>query len=300
MLKKKLTFLLIPDSDGVSRQVSVRVALVAAIVVVVLSMTTATFFFSAKYFSDRVSQQELTRLEAENKALAEKYELLRWNVAELEDRYRIMTEKEATIRMAFDLPEISSEERQLGIGGPIPEAVSDLSAVERIAYESESEVDRLLKTSQFELEKYSEVENQLNNIKDRLDHTPSIWPTRGWKASAYGMREDPFTGYRTMHRGIDIANHNGTPIVAPANGRVKSVSNNGNMGKVLVIDHGYGFQTRYGHLAEIKVKRGQRVTRGDVVALMGASGRTTGPHLHYEVIRNGKFYNPMKYILNEM
>jgi len=103
-----------------------------------------------------------------------------------------------------------------------------------------------------------------------------------------------------MHRGIDVANHKGTPIIAPADGRVRKYSNEGNMGLMLVIDHGYGFVTRYGHLAEVKVTRGQKVKRGDIIATIGNSGRTTGPHLHYEVWRNSKVLNPTKYILNKM
>jgi murein DD-endopeptidase MepM/ murein hydrolase activator NlpD len=114
------------------------------------------------------------------------------------------------------------------------------------------------------------------------------------------MRLDPFTGYKEMHRGIDIANHRGTPIIATADGRVASIGKNSGLGKTVVLNHGYGFRTRYAHLHEIKVKRGQTVKRGDVIALMGSTGWATGPHLHYEVIRNGKTLNPIKYILNDM
>ena len=113
------------------------------------------------------------------------------------------------------------------------------------------------------------------------------------------MKNDPFTGYRQMHHGLDIANHRGTPIIATADGRVSSVGRNSGLGKIVAIDHGYGFRTRYAHLSEIKVKRGQRVKRGDVIGLMGSTGYSTGPHLHYEVIRNGKTVNPIKYILNQ-
>ena len=113
------------------------------------------------------------------------------------------------------------------------------------------------------------------------------------------MKYDPFTGYKQMHRGIDIANHTGTPIIATADGVVKATQSSAGMGKFVVINHGYGFQTRYGHLSQIKVKAGQHVKRGDVIALMGSTGYSTGPHLHYEVIRNGNFLNPAKYILNE-
>jgi murein DD-endopeptidase MepM/ murein hydrolase activator NlpD len=114
------------------------------------------------------------------------------------------------------------------------------------------------------------------------------------------MKHDPFTGYKQMHRGIDIANHSGTPIIATADGVVRDTSRVAGMGRLITIDHGFGFKTRYGHLSEITVKNGQRVKRGDVVGLMGSTGYSTGPHLHYEVLRNGQFINPTKYILNDI
>ncbi|MEW5995785.1 MAG: M23 family metallopeptidase, partial [Candidatus Zixiibacteriota bacterium] len=204
------------------------------------------------------------------------------------------------LRSLFELPEIEDAQRRLGVGGPVPDALATSSETEQVAVVTEAEVDRLLKLSEFELEKFAEVEELLLEVKERLAHTPSIWPTRGWLSRGYGNKYDPFTGMKQMHHGIDIANHRGTPVVATSDGRVKSVGRNGGLGKMIVIDHGYGFKTRYGHLSEIRVKRGQRVKRGEVIGLMGSTGYSTGPHLHYEVLRNGRPLNPMKYILNEM
>ncbi len=300
MWKNKLTLMLIPDSKGISKQFSIRVSLIYAASALVLVLLLADFFLSAEFFADRVNKKELEKLRTENRELMERYEQLRWNIAEIESRYQDLVDKEVTIRTAFDLPEINTEERQLGVGGPIPPAVATMSPSQRQAYITEVQVDRLLRLSEYELDKYTEVEQSLQGIQDRLDHTPSIWPTKGWKSSGYGMRYDPFTGYKQMHRGIDIANRQGTPIVATASGRVTLISKNGQLGRIVVIDHGYGFKTRYAHLAEAKVKRGQTVKRGDVIALMGATGYATGPHLHYEVIRNGKWLNPGNFILNEM
>ena len=112
------------------------------------------------------------------------------------------------------------------------------------------------------------------------------------------MKHDPFTGYKRLHRGLDISNNTGTPIIATADGVINKTATDNGLGKFIVIDHGYGFKTRYGHLSKISVKRGQKVKRGDVIGLMGSTGYSTGPHLHYEVIRNGKFLNPRKFILS--
>jgi len=292
--------MLIPNSMGMLKQLRVPLAIIYLSVAAVTLLLFLSFFFSAEFFSDKVDQKELARLRAENNQLTDKYERLRWSMAEVESRYDELVDKEVHLRSLFDLPAIEPQQRQLGIGGPVPPALGSMSEVETVAYVTEEEVNRLLKLSEFELQKYAEVENSLFELKDRLDHTPSIWPTTGWISRGFGMKYDPFTGYKQMHRGLDIANHRGTPIVTTADGRVVSIRRNSDMGKTIILDHGYGFQTRYAHLSKIEVKRGQTVKRGDVIGLMGSTGYSTGPHLHYEVIRNGQCLNPMKYILNEM
>lgn len=292
--------MLIPGATGILKQLRIPVAAIYLGIGVVISLIFSSFFFSAQFFTDKVADKELQQLRAENLQLKDRYEQMRWYLAEVEDRYSQLVKKEIHLRSIFDLPEIEPQQRQLGIGGPVPPTVASMSEMEVMAVATEVEVDRLLKLSEFELEKYAEVEASLIDLKDRLNHTPSIWPTKGWLSSGYGMRLDPFTGYKEMHRGIDIANHRGTPIIATADGRVASIGKNSGLGKTIVLNHGYGFRTRYGHLHEVKVKRGQTVKRGDVIALMGSTGWATGPHLHYEVIRNGKTLNPIKYILNDM
>lgn len=279
---------------------SLRLLSVYTLIGLVVCIMVGGFFFAGQFITDRVDQEELTRLQAENDELAQKYEQMRWNLAEVDSRYNELVQKEIALRTMFALPEINPQERQLGIGGPGHKSLASMSQTERIAFLTETEVDRLLRLSEFEIEKYTEVEGDLNNLQDRLRHTPSIWPTKGWQSRGFGMKYDPFTGYKQMHRGIDIANHHGTPVIATADGRVKSAGRAGALGKMLVIDHGYGFVTRYGHLSQIEVKRGQTVKRGDVIALMGNTGYSTGPHLHYEVWRNGKALNPMNYVLNDM
>jgi murein DD-endopeptidase MepM/ murein hydrolase activator NlpD len=135
--------------------------------------------------------------------------------------------------------------------------------------------------------------------KSLLASVPSIWPTRGWVTSDFGSRLDPYTSERVMHAGLDIAGPHGKEIVAPADGTVVFAGLEGGYGNVLVVDHGYGIKTRYGHLAAIKVKAGEKLKRGDTIAAMGNTGRSTGPHLHYEVRVNGIAQNPRKFILDE-
>jgi murein DD-endopeptidase MepM/ murein hydrolase activator NlpD len=133
----------------------------------------------------------------------------------------------------------------------------------------------------------------------RLSNTPSVAPTKGWITSGFGYRTSPFTGLRELHRGLDIAGRMKTPILAPADGQVVTVADRGNIGITITIRHGYGIETIYGHLSEALVQLGQDVSRGDRIGLMGNTGRSTGPHLHYQVQVNGRPVDPQNYILDE-
>ena len=145
------------------------------------------------------------------------------------------------------------------------------------------------------------LEGHLNivrrNVEKReslMNATPSIWPVHGWLSAGYGMRSDPFTGERDFHPGLDISADRGTPIYATAAGRVEVAAPSGDYGNLVVIDHGFGLVTRYGHLSKFGVWHGREVNRGDIVGYVGATGRATGPHLHYEVLANGKLINPLQ------
>ncbi|MDR4481140.1 MAG: M23 family metallopeptidase [Nitrospira sp.] len=128
--------------------------------------------------------------------------------------------------------------------------------------------------------------------------TPSIWPVRGWVTSTFGPRVSPFTEKPAWHDGLDIGAQANSPVQAPALGRVVTVAFDSKMGNMVKLDHGYGIETVYGHLAKPLVKEGQRVKRGDVVALVGSTGLSTGPHLHYMVKKNGQALDPTKFILD--
>ena len=122
---------------------------------------------------------------------------------------------------------------------------------------------------------------------------PSIWPTYGWLSGYFGGRPDPFTGERAFHQGLDISTSKGQPVYATANGTVESAAYTGEYGNLIVLRHDFGLSTRYGHLSKFSVKPGQSVKRGDVIGLVGSTGRSTGAHLHYEVLANGKLINPL-------
>ena len=149
------------------------------------------------------------------------------------------------------------------------------------------------------------LESRLQTVRSNVDKrnslaaaTPSIWPTHGWLSSSMGNRADPLTGEKDFHPGLDISAGTGDPVYATADGKITTAAMAGNYGNLVVIDHGYGIETRYGHLSAFKVREGQPVKRGDLLGLVGATGRTTGSHLHYEVRANGRILNPLQLLLN--
>ena len=145
------------------------------------------------------------------------------------------------------------------------------------------------------------LEELIEAAKDksaRWAATPSIWPVRGWVTSGFGARISPFTNQLAMHDGLDIGAPPNTPIRCPANGHVVSAGFDAKMGNVILVDHGYGIETEYGHLSKLLVRQGQKVRRGDVIALVGSTGLSTGPHLHYMVKLKGQTVNPHNYILD--
>jgi murein DD-endopeptidase MepM/ murein hydrolase activator NlpD len=124
--------------------------------------------------------------------------------------------------------------------------------------------------------------------------TPSIWPAQGWLSDRFGVRSDPFTGEHGYHQGLDISADKGQPVFATADGVVESASYNGDYGNMVVLKHGFDLVTRYGHMSGFAVKAGQKVKRGTVIGFVGATGRATGAHVHYEVLANGKLIDPLQ------
>jgi len=145
------------------------------------------------------------------------------------------------------------------------------------------------------------LESRLHVVRRVVDRrnalaaaTPSIWPAQGWLSSTMGHRVNPINGGDDFHAGLDIAADRGQPVYATAAGTVKQIGYQGGYGNLIVLDHGFGLETRYGHLLNYAVKTGAKVKRGDVIGHVGSTGRSTGYHLHYEVLANGKLLNPLK------
>jgi murein DD-endopeptidase MepM/ murein hydrolase activator NlpD len=205
-----------------------------------------------------------------------------------------------TINPVDKAPNAQSELQSHATAGPNEAAASGDSQVvqqELVAAVKEGIV-WLAKEADVQEQSLQELSIAAEQKSSRWAATPSIWPVKGWVTSGFGPRVSPFTEKPAWHDGLDIGAAANAPVQAPAQGRVTSVGFDSKLGNVVKLDHGFGIETLYGHLAKALVKEGQRVKRGDVVGLVGSSGLATGPHLHYMVKVNGQTFDPTKYILD--
>lgn len=223
-------------------------------------------------------------------------------INELKDRILKLNDFENQIRVIANIDHSEEQEGLFGIGGSTPDDLNpDVELTQshtRLIKEMHKQIRALEHASTKKNDTISNLLGTMEEQKNMLAHTPAIRPAQGWISSQFGYRKSPFTDKREFHKGIDIANRKGTPIVAAADGVISHIGKKGSLGNIVVIDHGYGLVTRYAHIDKSSKKVGDVVKRGETIALMGNSGRSTGPHLHYEVRLNGVPVNPFKYILN--
>jgi murein DD-endopeptidase MepM/ murein hydrolase activator NlpD len=262
----------------------------------------STTFFFGDYIHLRKKAFELSRLRQETETQKSQIQFFSARIEDLEKQLSKLKDFDKKIRIIANLEKGQETTSLVGVGGPSPsdirEKLKSGKDEKGLIEQMRTDVERLQSEAMSREGSLSELEKLLQNKKEMLAHTPSIWPTRGWVTSGFGFRTNPFTGLTQMHEGVDISNRVGTPVVASADGIISDTGNDLVHGKLLVISHGFGMISRYAHLNKILVKVGQKVKRGDKVAEIGMSGRTTGPHLHYEVKLNGIPVNPMRYVLN--
>jgi murein DD-endopeptidase MepM/ murein hydrolase activator NlpD len=189
----------------------------------------------------------------------------------------------------------------LGVGGSfardIAMSMDDPAAFNQWIKDIDAEMNQLDYSAVDQVDEYQGLLETVKEIKRIQDATPSICPVEGGRISSnFGYRQSPFNKRREFHCGLDISSPRGTPVKASADGVVTYCGYKGDLGKTVVIDHGFGIVTHYGHLSEIKTKAGQQVKRGEFIGKVGNTGRSTGPHLHYEVRLNSNPINPQKYI----
>jgi len=236
---------------------------------------------------------ELRRLRAENQVLTQKTREYEQNAGKLQAKVEQLHSIVSKLGIMAGLDHALPDTHIGGEGG-----VASFETVPPGAAGPHSLLEMDLSVSAL-TDKSTRLEAFYRDQKLLLSSTPSIWPVRGYLSATFGKRLDPFTGRPDFHPGIDISTPIGTRVVAPADGIVLSTALSGGYGNAIIIDHGYGVVSRYGHLDSYNVRPGQKVHRGDVIGFVGTTGRSTGPHLHYEVWVREQAQNPIHFILDE-
>ena len=261
-----------------------------------------TIFFFCDYIQVRKKSFELAQLRYETEEQRTKIHFFSSKIEDLEKQLARLKDFDKKIRIIANLEKGQETTSFVGMGGPSPSDVREKLRAERdeagLVQQMRTDVERLKSEAMSREESLSELEKLLQSKREMLTHTPSIWPVHGWVTSGFGFRTDPFTGLAQMHEGLDISNREGTPVIASADGIVSATGKDFTYGNVVVISHGFGIISRYNHLSKILVGAGRKVKRGDIIAEVGTTGRSTGPHLHYEIRVNGIPINPRRYIFD--
>ncbi len=304
MKKKHYTLMIIPSAHSRVRKFVVREKVLNVVVSLTGLFLVALSLFLVDYTKSQGKLRELKQLRAEVKTQRVQVVTLAQNMVDLENGMSRLRKFEAKLRTAFDLDhDYYSQASLLGVGGgeaTLADMVNSLDSRQKeLISKIEQDLERLKGDIDLQERGFSELTEFLEDQKSMLVATPSIMPVKGWVTSGFKRRKDPFTQRLVWHRGMDISTNTGTPVIAPADGLVTYSGRKVDFGNIVTIDHGYGYITRYGHNSKNLVRAGQRVKRGQVIAFVGNTGRSTGPHLHYEVIRTGIPANPMNYILNK-
>jgi murein DD-endopeptidase MepM/ murein hydrolase activator NlpD len=297
MRARRYTFVIADQTTGIVRRFSISLRPTLATVFVVLAIPLLMGIGSS-----RKARMEIDQLRANNGTLEVENGSYRAATAELTTQIQMLegvindlgARAQLDPTQARAMQKLPAVVKARATGGT---SVSNLaiSQLAKTPLSSPEDIFGLLR------EVLQGLENRLRYVRTDVERrealaasTPSIWPAHGWLTGTFGGRSDPFTGERGFHQGLDISTEKGQPVFATADGRVDSAGYSGDYGNLIVLRHNFGLTTRYGHLSAFKVKVGQTVKRGDVIGYVGSTGRSTGTHVHYEILANGQLINPLQ------
>lgn len=299
MAKRFYTVLVLPDATSTPRKFHISKSILTTVSALAAVAIVAFAFFLYQYVNVNVRLLELKqlRLEAGDRSfLAER-------VGQLEGELTRLRDLDRRLRAAVGLGTTEVEPAPAAQGGA--ETVSRTALLDALKQRTGRLVDWVNRDLSTLGQEINSRERSLRELKAFVEEkasvlaaTPTILPVKGLITAGYGYRKSPFTGQRELHEGLDIAAPYGTPIMAAADGIVTFAGPLAGYGNTVFVDHGHGFATFYGHCSSYRVREAQRVRRGEVIAFVGTTGRTTGPHVHYEVHVNGIISNPMKYAVD--
>jgi len=312
-MRKKISFVVLSNSGAPAKQIcasktTIRLASFFLVACLIFTGYIIYDYFQLKKTTLHLKNREmhLTGELAEIQNQRRQIQEFASEINSLKGKLVALNNFETKIRIIANIEKTDDSNNIFGVGGSIPEDLdAGLPLMEKhnsLMRDMHEQIDVLNRAS---IHQQNEFESLLRSLEDQqnlLASTPAIRPiSRGeksWVTSSFGFRQSPFTGQREFHQGYDISAREGTPVLATADGVVIFAGRKGLLGSTLIIDHGHGMVTRYGHCQKFLKKRGEKVKRWEPIALVGNTGRSTGPHVHYEVRLNGIPVNPTKYILN--
>ena len=299
MAKRRWTLVLVPHGSEPSRIVEVSYSVLRAAASAAAGLLVLVLIAGYATLSHTTDLSRSARLQQENETLARELGELNGRLATLADTLSRISQRDARIRVLANLDPIDPQVQAAGIGGPASDlGLMGVTGMARRTAEIRIDVGALIRRANLLASSFREAADSLAYHSARLAATPSIMPTQGWLSSAFSsMRAHPILHTARPHEGIDVSAPMGSPIEAPAAGVVTDARWEAGYGNKIVIDHGFGIVTKFAHASKLLVHAGQRVSRGQRIALVGNSGLATGPHLHYEVIVKGRPVNPLKYVL---
>lgn len=307
MAKKYTVMIFDPEKFGKNKTIRISMKpfwILGALFVFLIATTGISSFLAYSFYQKNKSDNIAINDSEDSIAFKAQFANYIKQLDEINTKISTIDELEFKVRNLVSYHDGSRVTKQVAIGGKEVDVLRDYFAFsdrrEQEFFDSLNETLDVMKVEISEREtSLTKLVNFLEEQRLILQSTPTIWPVRGWMSSKFGFRTSPFSGRRVFHEGLDIAARYGLDVRATAKGIVVFAGEKVGYGNIVTIDHGYGYVTRYGHNSSLTVKVGDKVDKGDVIAKVGSTGRSTGPHVHYEVLVNGIPVNPLKFIIDE-
>jgi murein DD-endopeptidase MepM/ murein hydrolase activator NlpD len=297
-------YILHTESESEVNQWHFSNAKILTLLLISLIVLGSFLLIGADYVSKLLYDKRLKEFKANYSAVILNIDVIQSRLKELDQQILDIEEKDKAVRTYAGMPEVDKDIRKLGIGGETlkePHVLDNLApAVSKEISELHLDIERLSRQVNFELASYETIYDRVKSDINRIRHIPSIRPVSGgFLNSSFGYRQDPIDNIRRFHQGQDITVSSGAPIFSPADGVVKRAYYIGGFGNHIKLEHSSGYSTTFAHLSKIFVRHGQKIKRGTIIGETGNTGRSTAPHLHYEVHYRGTPKNPLDYFFTQ-
>ena len=296
-------FILQKESDDHIDQIRIDNKQALLLLSVFICIFISFVYLSAEMLTDILYDKRVNQIKQNYILMSNELKHLQQKIEEIDNQILDIEKKDKALRTYAGMPEIDADIRKLGTGGYgvnsniLADNVSPIVNKELIALQMD--LERISRNVNLGIKSYESIYDKVKKDINRIAKIPSIRPVKGgYLNSSFGYRKDPIDNVMRFHQGQDITVKTGTPIHAPADGIVKRAYYAGGFGNHIKLDHGNGYTTLFAHLSEIKVKHGQEVIRGEIIGLTGNTGRSTAPHLHYEIHHYGESKNPLDFFFH--